>query len=270
MNGHDEARLDAVAVLALGAMPAAEARELETHMADCPICRREYAELRAGVDMLAVSAEATPAELGGARCDALRARIMDEVRAGAPDTAADSNVVPFRARRFARIMNYVAAAAVLAVAIVSTWNAATLRTQTDNDRQQIALLQAQLDQRDRAVTGARAQMALEQSQLADLIAPGATIYPVSNGMVVRSRGRIIIGLRGLPPLPPGKTYQAWTLARGAKAMTPSSTFVPDATGLALIELPGSAAGVTTVAVSVEPQGGSKAPTSKPTFVRSLS
>jgi len=61
MNGHDDTRLDAVAVLALGALPDDEAREIRAHMATCAICRKEYAELRAATDALALSAEATSA-----------------------------------------------------------------------------------------------------------------------------------------------------------------------------------------------------------------
>lgn len=45
-------------------------------------------------------------------------------------------------------------------------------------------------------------------------------------------------------------YQAWTLAKGAKTVQPSMTFIPDVrTAL--------------VAVSVEPTGGSERPTTKP-------
>lgn len=162
------------------------------------------------------------------------------------------------------------AAAAVVLAAVSTWNAATLRTQTDSLGRQVALLQAEVNTQETAANESRATLALEQSQLADLLAPNAARFPISNGVVVRGDGRILFALRSLPPLPAGKTYQAWTLHRGAKTMTPSITFQPDPSGLALIELPGSANGITTVAVSVEPAGGSKAPTSKPLFVRSLS
>jgi len=263
VNGHDDARLDSVAVLALGALPAGEARELRAHMATCEICRSEYSELRAAADMLALSAEATPAELGGAQCARLKSRVMDAVR---------PNVVPMRPRVVAprAWLPYAAIAALLAVAIFSGFNSYTLRAENASNRQQIALLQARLDAQERTVTSARAELALNQSRLADMIAPGATQFAVHDGVVVRSGDRVMIAMRRMPALPKGKVYQAWTLRRGAKTVTPSITFVPDATGLALVELPGSAANLAAVAVSVEPEGGSKAPTTKPTFVRPLS
>lgn len=264
MNGHDDALLDSVAVLALGALPEGEARELRAHMATCEICRSEYAELRAAADAVALSAEATPAELGGEQCARLKTRVMDAVR--------ETLVVDIRSRAKAprAWLPYAAIAAALVIAIFSGYSAYTMHAENESNRQQIALLQARLDTQEQAASTARAELALNQSRLADMIAPGAAQFAVHDGVVVRSGDRVLIALRRLPALPKGKVYQAWTLRRGAKTVAPSITFVPDATGLALVELPGSAASLAAVAVSVEPEGGSRAPTTKPTFVRPLS
>jgi hypothetical protein len=75
-------------------------------------------------------------------------------------------------------------------------------------------------------------------------------------------------MRDMAQPAPGKVYQAWVQRRGARGVAPSVTFVPRS-GLTLVELPESADGLAAVAVSVEPEGGSKAPTSTPAFVRSL-
>jgi anti-sigma-K factor RskA len=74
----------------------------------------------------------------------------------------------------------------------------------------------------------------------------------------------------LPPPPRGKVYQAWTLRAGATRMSPSVTFVPNRSGVAVVPVPVDASGIAAVAVSVEPDGGSKQPTSTPTFVLKLS
>jgi hypothetical protein len=72
------------------------------------------------------------------------------------------------------------------------------------------------------------------------------------------------------PMPPkGKVYQAWTMAKGGKAMEPSVTFMPDRAGVAVVSLPMDAQRITEVAVSTEPDGGSKQPTSTPSFVVTL-
>jgi len=73
-------------------------------------------------------------------------------------------------------------------------------------------------------------------------------------------------MRDLPPPPRGKVYQAWTLPKGSKDMAPSVTFEPDSQGVAIVALPADARITTAVAVSVEPEGGSKQPTSKPVLV----
>jgi len=273
MTVHDDTRFDSIAVLALGALPPAESRELLQHIAECERCRKEYDEMRGAVDALALSAELTPSEFGGAQCERLRGRVMDAVRASVATSAVRpaGNVVDLAAKRRAAPawFNYAAAAAIVLFAAFAGWEALTLRSENGANQRQIALLQAQLEAQTREANGARAQLELESSRLADMIAPGAARYAVQNGVVVRSGGRILIALRHLPALPKGRTYQAWTLRRGAKTVTPSITFTPDAGGLALVELPERAGDVAAVAVSVEPEGGSKQPTSKPNFVRSL-
>ncbi|HEX8807028.1 MAG TPA: anti-sigma factor, partial [Candidatus Aquilonibacter sp.] len=62
---------------------------------------------------------------------------------------------------------------------------------------------------------------------------------------------------------PGKVYQMWTLAKGATKVAPSVTFVPDRTGNALVAVPADPATTAETAISVEPTGGSKQPTTKP-------
>jgi anti-sigma factor RsiW len=81
-----------------------------------------------------------------------------------------------------------------------------------------------------------------------------------------SAHRIYIVAHGLPALPAGKVYQMWTLAKGATKVAPSVTFVPDSTGNATVAVPADPATTTETAISVEPVGGSKAPTTKPIAV----
>jgi len=102
-----------------------------------------------------------------------------------------------------------------------------------------------------------------------LLGPTAKRYAVPHGVVISHDGRLFVALSDLAQPPSGKVYQTWTLANGKKAMTPGRTFVPNGSGVALVELGVAADDVAAVAVSVEPAGGSRAPTSKPTFMRKL-
>lgn len=81
-----------------------------------------------------------------------------------------------------------------------------------------------------------------------------------------SAHRIYVVAHGLPALPSGKVYQMWTLAKGATKVAPSVTFVPDSAGNALVSVPADPATTTETAISVEPAGGSKQPTTKPIAV----
>jgi anti-sigma-K factor RskA len=105
-----------------------------------------------------------------------------------------------------------------------------------------------------------------QAQLiARLTSPQAQHYSVANGEVIRTGSALYIALQHAPPLPPGKVYQAWTLPKGVRRMVPSITFVPR-NGSALVRLPVDGRLLAAVALSVEPAGGSKQPTTSPTFV----
>ncbi|MBV9270696.1 MAG: anti-sigma factor [Candidatus Eremiobacteraeota bacterium] len=119
----------------------------------------------------------------------------------------------------------------------------------------------------RSAQNARIQAQLNQSNtaLADLASPNARHYPVPGGQLVRSGAKIYVVMRTLPNPPAGNVYQMWTLQRGATSVAPSITFVP-LRGETLVQLPVDATHLTAVAMSVEPPGGSKQPTTKPRFL----
>ncbi len=265
MIGHDDAFLDSVAVLALGALPDAEATAVAAHVATCRSCRREYDELRMAADLVGYRAELAPGELDDVSSARLKARVMRAVRGGqataayvsttAPDGAAGGAARALAPRR-APWLVYGALAAAVALALLEGASVARLRAQTDA---QAASTRAALAER---ATFAR--------RLAEIVAPGSKHFAVPSGEVIVAGNRILLAFSHLPVAPGGKVYQAWTLARGAKTVAPSITFGADPSGTTVIELPESAANLAAIAVSVEPPGGSRAPTSKPAFVRPLS
>lgn len=233
MSAHEEL-LDSVAAYALGALPASEAAAVERHLQSCAECRREYEFLRPAVTAVAYSAEACETAESGAAVASplLKARIMREVRAESVPRGAVPRAWPA----------YLAAAACLALAIATGVQNVSL-----NDRLN----------RERAQTTQQAQ------ELADLTAPDSKRMPFHHGEVVMHGPRLYIAMHDMPMPPRGKVYQAWTLARGAKRVAPSMTFMPKASGTTLVALPEAATTLAAVAVSIEPEGGSQQPTSKP-------
>jgi len=258
MNEREDAFSESIATYALGALPANEAAEVAAHVASCAACRAEYEDLRDVASFVGFSAESSELdELTSAR---MKSRVMSAVRT---DAASQGSTIVQPSRAAARQANpwfaYGLAAAAVVFAVFSSIDDAGLRSRVADQAQTIAALQSQNTD----------ATALER-RLALAAAPGSKRFPVANGEVIESNGHILIALSGFPAAPSGKVYQAWTLARGAKAVAPSVTFTTDATGHALVELPESAANLVAVAVSAEPPGGSKAPTSKPNFIRTLS
>jgi anti-sigma-K factor RskA len=247
----DDELMESVALLALGVLGVDEARAVEQAMASDEGLREEYRRLRATADLLGYAAEAPTVD------DVAAARMKRRLRqAIAPD------VRPARPRGVAWVA-WGAAAAGFALAVLAGSQNAGLRDELKVAHETSASLQAQVAaQTKRADEG--------QGQLADLLAPDAKRYAVAGGEVVQRGGRIYIAMRDLPKLPKGKVFQAWTLATGAKAVAPSITFTSSAGGSVVVALPEQPKHLAAIAVSVEPEGGSRAPTTKPLWVRPLS
>ena len=86
--------------------------------------------------------------------------------------------------------------------------------------------------------------------------------------VDRTRGVVLIA-NNLPPAPAGKIYEMWTIAKGAKPV-PAGLFQSEPSGAALHLQAGPVdANVNTVAVTLEPDSGSLAPTTVPLLAVTL-
>src|SRR5579863_6772304 len=209
MSSHDEI-LDAVAVYALGALPPDEASEVTAHLRDCAECRAEYQLLAPAVTAVAYSAEAcADGSLGAAVASPLlKARIMKHVRGEVR-----------RPRRGLLWPAYAAAAACLALAIIAGLGDLSLSNRLSNERAQV----------------------VEQNQtIADFMAPDSRRRPFAGGEVLMHGQRLYIAMHDMPTPPKGKVYQAWTLAKGAKTVAPSRTFMPAPTGMTVVRLPEAA------------------------------
>lgn len=76
-----------------------------------------------------------------------------------------------------------------------------------------------------------------------------------------------LDLTGLQPLPSDQVYQVWLIADGAPV--PNVTFTPDTSGEAHLVVHGELGEARVLAVTVEPTGGSPAPTTDPLLVSDL-
>lgn len=236
MTLHDE-MLDNVALYALGVLPASETAQVVAHLQTCEQCRAEYELLRPAVTAVGSSAQVGD-DVGPSPM--LKKRIMREVRASASAVRP-----PVRWQTWAAI-----AASFIVVIGALAYNVAL---------------------NGRVTRDTAARMAAQSAALADIASADTQRFHFGDGEVFVRGSRLYVALPHLETPPPGKVYQAWTLPKGSKKMAPSVTFKPDEEerDVTIVRLPESAQGVSAVAVSVEPEGGSKQPTSKPIAVTAL-
>jgi anti-sigma-K factor RskA len=216
----------------LDALPDDERVRFEAHLAECPFCTTEVAELRAAAVKLATQVSAPPPP-------ALKANVMsaiEHVRQLPPlvDGQPESPAVP---RRFARRSVLALAAAAVAVALSGgiAVDQYQDREAAERANQQMAAVLAQSDAR--TVHGA--------------VRGGGQATVVVSAQADKS----VVVLRDLPKLPADRTWQLWMIDQGKTAHS---------VGLAAGDLTevvnGSTTGMAAFGLTVEPAGGSRTPT----------
>ncbi len=253
-----EQLLESVALYALGVLPREEAALIAAFIANDDDARREYLDLRAAADALAYTAEEP---VDSATSNRMKERLMARVRSD----AAAGRIAP---RRIAAAYPPWMWGTGLAAAVAIVFSLVTVVGDV-NVRGELSALRRSNDGLRSEVGAAQRVAASDRRTLTDLLASDAKRYTVPAGTIVVRRDRIYFAFSKLPLLPRGRVYQAWTAPKGATAMQPSVTFTPNSDGVAVVALPVDATRVGVVAVSVEPEGGSKAPTTTPTVVAPL-
>ena len=235
----DEVR-DLLELYALGVLDEDEHFEVATHLAtDCRDCNadlRKAIRLNSAVLMTAEEKAISPA---------LRKRVLATVK---PSSSVFGTVGSW-------IWGGLAAAA-LAVAV---WN-------VQQKSLEIASLRNSVLESTREADRLNAAFAfLKDPQTRPANATGNTAQPRGT-YFISPRGVLLIA-SNLPVVRPGQTYEMWVIPKGA-APKPAGLFRPDNTGTAfhLIQQPVDVASAQALAITVEPESGSAAPTSTPMLV----
>ena len=264
---HDDYK-EMLPALALSALDAEDALALTQHLSECNECRRELADWENTAASIALSA--SPAEPS----PHVRTRIMNAVRSDrqtqetsrAREAQDGSRVVPFRKNPRAVWTSFgqvgaIAAAVlflVLIVWIIVLW-------------QQNRALRRDMDSLMSEFRSVQEDARRSQEFLAILSSPGAKVAPLrGNGPGAGANAQLVYDISGyamlrandLPPTPAGKEYQLWFIV-GNNPPIPGGTFAPDETGRAELtdRVPDRALNSAVFAVTLEPTGGSTAPTS---------
>lgn len=232
----------------LGTLDEAERRDVEEHLATgCERCARD---LKAAADLNASVLASVPLVDAPGR---LRERILAMVT---PPTKV-------RPRPQPHYLPWLAAAAMLVLAV---WLGNEARDKNDElaavtrDKE---TLEQQKKQLDAALTFLRDPETRPVNAKEDLSKPRGTYF-------VNAQGGLLLIASNLPQLPAGKAYQMWLIPKGG-APRPAGLFKPDPRGGAVHVQPGAVdvANAAAVAITVEPEAGSTAPTTTPFLVTAV-
>jgi anti-sigma-K factor RskA len=218
-----------------------ERAAFEAHLPGCRDCQAEVASLREAAALMADDSAMTPPP-------SLRASVLSGISTIRPlppevdqpraEESAPSNVVPMRRRRF-RMASLVAAAAVAAsVAVGVTW-------------------QPWDDQNTSSVSAADQVLAAPDAQKVSLDFKDGSSASVYRS---KSKGKAVILTDGMATPPSGKVYELW-FQDSTGSMVPAGLMPKSPNAKVLLK--GDAAKATGIGITVEPDGGSKTPTSEP-------
>ncbi|WP_194894327.1 anti-sigma factor [Catenulispora pinisilvae] len=223
-----------------------ERAAFERHLAQCPTCAAEVAELRETAALLASAAAETPPARLKAAVDARIAvtrQIPPLVDHGPLRASASASARPPRRRWFAAAGWGLAAAMAVVVAVLGI---------------RVSDQQNQIDQaRQHSTTISQLLSAPDAHSDSASVSTGGT----GTVLVSRSRDEAAISVAGLARLAPGKAYQLWmigpsgTRSGGVLPATASDSVVAHGLGDAL-----------TIGLTVEPAGGSTQPTTTPVML----
>jgi anti-sigma-K factor RskA len=226
---------DLIPAHALHALDADEALLLEEHIETCETCRRDLDDLRETTALLAFATDPIepPARL--------RASILDAV-----EPAPTAQLARPRRERLSFLRGAVAGTlAGAAIALVLG----------------LALFSKLSD--------ARSSRDAQSALVASLVRSGSQVQPLAGnlqGAVVRTGGTGKLVLIDPPKAADGHTYEAWLIGSD-KVPLPAGTFKGGKA--VVVPLRGDAGGQKTVAITVERDRGSQAPTTKPVASASL-
>lgn len=243
----DELR-DSYELYAIGVLDGPERDEIEEHlMRECAVCS---AALKRAMEMNGYVTALAPLVEPPAR---LRKRVLASI--GAPQTGFTWNF---------------AWAGIAALAFVGLlWFSIQdrkLSTQLADARRQVAEQAARLEATNSDLTRVRDAMTFLSLPDTEVLLTGRTaaLPPRGRAFVNRGAGVLLIADR-LPPTGPGKTYEMWIIPKGGSPV-PAGLFQSDPGGNALHLHRAQVQPGSVVAVTVEPEAGSPAPTSTPLFV----
>lgn len=237
-----------VGAYALNALPKEEEAFFERHLAVCEECSREVAELTATTASLGASvAEPPPAGLRDrVLAEALETPQEGPSSAPSPTRTPTPTPAPAAERWRERLRPVLAtAAAVVAVALLSLGTAVVMLSDRTSE------LEAELADAQEIMD----VVSQPDMRVVDLDSPAGTQARLLHGS---DGDRAALVLDGLEDVSDEEAYQLWVMH--GETPTPDRVFRPNEDGRAIVSVENDVGDADAVAVTVEPRGGSDAPT----------
>lgn len=252
MSVHEQYAED-LALYALEALPDDERSGLNAHLRECVDCRRELELLRGDMAALAYSAaHSVPPRRS-------RQRLMEAIQRE-----------PRKKRVSARSawpiwVPWLAAATMAALAVLLMHQNTGLQQQATGLQRQMLQLQDTSEKQQTQLERARrivATLTATDALRVTLVEAKSQPQPQGKAIYVRDQGSLIFLASNLRPVPSEKAYELWLIPTKGNPI-PAGVFKPDARGSATVVNPPLPVGVVAkaFAITVEPEGGSKQPTS---------
>jgi anti-sigma-K factor RskA len=245
MSAHEQFAED-LALHALGALKGNDLVDLEKHLADCPACRGELAQLHGDMALMALSVA------GPVPPKRSEQRLMDAIR-----REPRAGKMRKTSRSWWGAFGWVTAV-VMAAAAFWFWR------QSDSTALQLAKLQNQLNAETIELQKAHeivATLTAPDAQIVNVAAPNTPPQPQGKAIYVRDRSSLVFIASNLAAPPPQKAYELWLIPT-VGAPIPAGVFKPNARGNATVVNPPLPPNVQAkaFAITIEPEGGSTAPT----------
>lgn len=250
------------AAYALDAVDASERAALDALHAQDAEFRREVEAFREVGAMMAYAAPTVAAP------SALRDRILGEARGVRSITSAPTaRATPPARSRWVTVAPWLAAAACAAFAVFSYSGMQQARDAMVALSGELTQVRTELQEKDRTIT---AFMGPEVHVVS--LAEGSN-KPTARVFWNHTRNVFIVTAFNIPRAPDGKTYQLWAISKQLKGPVSMGTFNTDEEGRATVIVPvgtdvNAIDFVDLCAMTLEPAGGSPAPTETPRLVGS--
>jgi anti-sigma factor RsiW len=231
VEGHHPYEEELAAYL-LGALGDDEIARFEDHLDGCARCQADARWLRGAADLLPATVDQIdpPAEL--------RERLLDTVRREADGDRRARERAGARPSRLGFLLRPATALAAILLALVAGVAGYAIRGE-------------------------------EKVETTTVAAQATPAQPGAKASVVRSGDAAVLRVQSLKPPRSGHVYEVWIVREGRTTPEPNALFDVRSDGTGAAAVAGGVKGVSQILVSMEPAGGSDAPTTKPVLQANL-